>query len=75
MIDACNSQVILKWSKNHPENHYLKIAILLVASASLNNLKIQLRLVSVFCQYYFELSFNVFAILVMILGGAKLTDI
>ena len=45
MIDASVSELILEWSKNHPENHYLKIAILCVASeaASLNNLKIQLR--------------------------------
>ena len=28
LINAGDSQVILKWSKNHPENHYLKIAIL-----------------------------------------------
>ena len=48
MINAGDSQVILKWSKNHPENHYLKIVILLVALAvastadSLNDLKIQL---------------------------------
>ncbi len=49
MIDAGDSQVILYWStKNHPENHYLMIAILLVvsaresAAASLNDLKIQL---------------------------------
>ena len=33
MIDAGDSQVIPKWSKYHPENYYLKIAILLVASA------------------------------------------
>ena len=50
MIDAGDSQVILKWSKNHPENHYLKIAILradvasAVAAASLNDLKIQIRM-------------------------------
>ena len=43
-----DSKVILEWSKNHPENHYLKIAILCVALAvasaasSLNDLKIQL---------------------------------
>ena len=48
MIDAGDSQVILKWSKNHPENHYLKIAIFgvdvasAVAAASLKDLKIQL---------------------------------
>ncbi len=48
MIDAGISQVILKWSKNHPDNHYLKIAIMwadvasAVAAASLNDLKIQL---------------------------------
>ncbi len=48
MIDAGDSQVILYWPKNHPENHYLIIAILLMASAvamaasSLNDLKIQL---------------------------------
>ncbi len=47
-LDAGDSQVILKWSKNHPENHYLKIAIFLVALAvaseadSLHDLKIQL---------------------------------
>ena len=33
MIDAGDSQVILQWSKNQPENQYFKIAILLVASA------------------------------------------
>ena len=51
MIDAGDSQVLIyKWSKNHPENHYLKIAILLVpsavawAAATLNDLKIQLCL-------------------------------
>ena len=32
MINAGDSQLILKWSKNHPGNHYLKIVILLVAS-------------------------------------------
>ncbi len=46
MIDVGDFKVILQQSKNHPENHYLKIAILLVASApepaSLNDLKIQL---------------------------------
>ncbi len=48
MIDSGDSQVILKWSKNHQENHYLKIAILwvdmasAVAVASLNDLKIHL---------------------------------
>ena len=50
MIDAGDSHVILKWFKNHPENHYLKIAILWLASAaaSLNDLKIQLRLKQTF---------------------------
>ena len=45
MIDAGDSLVNLKWFKNHPENHYLKIAILWasVAAASLNDLKIQLK--------------------------------
>ncbi len=46
MTDAGVSQVILKWSKNHAENYYLKIAILWAdmasAVASLNDLKIQL---------------------------------
>ena len=44
MIDADDSHVILNGVENHPENLYLKIAILLVASAavSLNDLKIQL---------------------------------
>ena len=48
MIDSSDSLVILKWSKNYPENHYLTIAILwvaaAVAAAALNDLKIQLRL-------------------------------
>ena len=45
MIDAGDSHVILKWSKNHPEDHYLKIAIVWAAEAvaSLMVLKIQLR--------------------------------
>ncbi len=47
MIDAGDFQVILKWSKNHLENRYLKIAILWAdvesAVASLNDLKIQPR--------------------------------
>ncbi len=47
MIDAGDSQMILKWYKNPPENHYLQIAILkrevTLAVASLSNLKIQLR--------------------------------
>ena len=48
MIDADDSEVILNLSKNHPENHYLKIAILCldvasaVTAASLIDLKIQL---------------------------------
>ena len=43
MIDADDSHVILNGVENHPENPYLKIAILLVASAaaSQNDLKIQ----------------------------------
>ncbi len=32
MIDAPNPLVILKWSKYHPESHYLKIAILFIDS-------------------------------------------
>ena len=47
MIDAGDFEVILKWSKNHQDNHYLKIAILWVASASLNDLKIQLSIRSI----------------------------
>ena len=45
-----NLENIMIYSKNHPENHYLKIAILYVASmlpsaaASLNDLKIQLSI-------------------------------
>ncbi len=35
--------MIIKWSKNHPENHYLKIV-----AASLNDLKIQLWFVLIF---------------------------
>ncbi len=46
MIDAGDSHVILKLTKNHPENHFLNIAILLVVSAavSLTDLKIQLHI-------------------------------
>ncbi len=51
MIDAGDTLVILKLSKNHPEHHYLKIAILLAASAStpaaasLNDLKLIEKLI------------------------------
>ncbi len=34
MIDAGDSLVILEWSKNHPDNLYLKIAILWAAVTS-----------------------------------------
>ncbi len=39
MIDAGDSLVILKWSKNHPEKHYLKIAILWAAVVSAKRFK------------------------------------
>ena len=50
MVDADDSQVILKLTKNHPENHHLKIAILLLVSAavSLTDLKIQLRIIELY---------------------------